>query len=107
MHTKSKSDHSVHPVQPLHSLSKKRKMNRKKTFYRDNGDSAEEIQAGQPSASPQATQEKTVIQLTPDDVLSAEGPIPPAAEDGTPSREALEQDVVAVNPSLDSMESRG
>lgn len=107
MQTKSKSDHSVHPVQPLHSLLKKRTMNREKNFYRGYGDSAEEIQAGQPSASLQATQETTVTQLTPDDVLFAEGPIPPAAADGTPSREALEQDVVAVNPSLDSMESRG
>lgn len=84
-----------------------RTMNREKTFCRNNGDSAEEIHAGQPSAAPQATQETTVTQLTPDDVLIAEGPVPPAAPDGTPSREALEQDVVTVNPSLDSMESRG
>ena len=35
------------------------------------------------------------------------GPIAPASANGTPSRQQIEQDVVAVNPSVDSMESRG
>ena len=45
-------------------------------------------------------------QITPDDI-SDDGPIAPASANGTPSRQQIEQDVVAVNPSVDSMESRG
>lgn len=56
---------------------------------------------------PEATQETTVTQITPDDILAAGGPIAAAADDGTPSERQLEQDVVTVNPSADSMESRG
>ncbi len=34
--------------------------------------------------------------------------LPPfATEDGTPTQRQIEQDVVSVNPSADSMESRG
>lgn len=46
-------------------------------------------------------------QLTPDDILAEEGPVAPAGEDGGISAEQLEQDVVSINPSVDSMESRG
>lgn len=70
-------------------------------------DTAQEIRAGQPSANPQGTRETTVTQLTPDDELADGGAIEPADDDGTPSRRQLEQDVMTVNPSLDSMESRG
>lgn len=63
------------------------------------------MQVGQPSADPQQTQETTRTQITPDDI-SDDGPIAPASANGTPSRQQIEQDVVAVNPSVDSMESR-
>lgn len=65
------------------------------------------VKAGQPSSNPEATQEMTVTQITPDDVLANGGPIEPAEADGTPAERQVEQDVVTVNPSLDSMESRG
>lgn len=51
--------------------------------------------------------EITVTQVTPDDILNDGGPITPATGDGTPTERQLEQDVVTVNPSVDSMESRG
>lgn len=70
-------------------------------------DDAQEVKAGQPSANPQGTREATVTQITPDDELADGGAIEPAGDDGTPSRRQLEQDVITVNPSLDSMESRG
>ena len=56
---------------------------------------------------PEPTQEITVTQVTPDDILNDGGPITPAIGDGTPTERQLEQDVVTVNPSVDSMESRG
>ena len=56
---------------------------------------------------PEPTQEITVTQVTPDDSLNDGGPITPAIGDGTPTERQLEQDVVMVNPSVDSMESRG
>ena len=56
---------------------------------------------------PEPTQEITVTQVTPDDILNDGGPITPATGDGTPTERQLEQDVVMVNPSVDSMESRG
>ena len=56
---------------------------------------------------PEPTQEITVTQVTPDDILNDGGPITPATGDGTPTERLLEQDVVMVNPSVDSMESRG
>ena len=65
-----------------------------------------ENKGGMPSADPQQTQETTRTQITPDDI-SDDGPIAPASANGIPSRQQIEQDVVAVNPSIDSMESRG
>ena len=56
---------------------------------------------------PEPTQEITVTQVTPDDILNDGGPITPATGDGTPTERLLEQDVVMGNPSVDSMESRG
>ena len=56
---------------------------------------------------PEPTQEITVTQVTPDDILNDGGPITPAPGDGTPTARQLEQGVVMVNPSVDSMESRG
>ena len=56
---------------------------------------------------PEPTQEITLTQGTPDDILNDGGPITPAPGDGTPTERQLEQDVVTVNPSVDSMESRG
>ena len=52
-------------------------------------------------------QEITVTQITPDDILADGGPIAPAKGDETPTERQLEEDVVTVNPSVDSMESRG
>lgn len=62
-------------------------------------------QAGQRSAN--MPQEITVTQITPDDILADGGPIASAKGDETPSERQLEEDVVTVNPSVDSMESRG
>lgn len=55
----------------------------------------------------QGMQEIPVTQITPDDILAEGGPITPAPEDGSPTQRQIEQDVVTVNPSADSMESRG
>ena len=54
---------------------------------------------------PEPTQEITVTQVTPDDILNDGGPITPATGDGTPTERLLEQDVVMVNPSVDSMQA--
>lgn len=67
----------------------------------------QQVEAAQPSDEPRATAETTATQRTPDDVLSDRGPICPTEDDGTPTPEQMEQDVTTVNPSLDSMESRG
>lgn len=64
---------------------------------------AEQTAAGQQ----QSMQVPTVTQITPDDELLAGGAITPADEDGTPTQRQVEQDVITVNPSIDSMESRG
>ena len=48
-----------------------------------------------------------VTQLTPDALHAAGGLVPPAPEDGSPTQRQIEQDAVTVNPSADSMESRG
>lgn len=68
----------------------------------------DKTRAGQTAArQPEPAQETTVTQITPDDVLTDGGPITPVTGDGTPTERQLEQDVVMVNPSVDSMESRG
>lgn len=56
---------------------------------------------------PQPAQQTTVTQVSPDDILANGGPITPSTADGTPSERQLEQDVITVNPSIDSMDSRG
>ena len=56
---------------------------------------------------PQGMQGIPVTQITPDDIPAEGGPITPAPEDGSPTQRQIEQDVVTVNPSADSMESRG
>lgn len=50
---------------------------------------------------------RTVTQITPDDILAEEGPIAPARADGAVSEEQIEEDVAIINPSADSMDSRG
>ena len=68
----------------------------------------DKTRAGQTAArQPEPALETTVTQITPDAVLTDGGPITPATGDGTPTERQLEQDVVMVNPSVDSMESRG
>ena len=68
----------------------------------------DKTRAGQTAArQPEPAQATTVTQITHDDVLTDGGPITPATGDGTPTERQLEQDVVMVNPSVDSMESRG
>ena len=64
------------------------------------------MQVGQPSADPQQTQETTRTQITQDDI-SDYSPIDPASANRTPSRQQNQKDVVAVNTSVDSMESQG
>lgn len=65
------------------------------------------------SDSPQNAQQDdtflpgTVTQITPDDILAEEGPIEPRVSDGAVTAEEVEQDVATLNPSIDSMESRG
>lgn len=54
-----------------------------------------------------ATGIETVTQITPDDILAEEGPIAPCVSGGVVTAEEVEQDVVTINPSIDSMESRG
>lgn len=49
----------------------------------------------------------TVTQITADDILAEEGPIAPPTEDEPSSQEAVEEEVTIVNPSVESMESRG
>lgn len=49
----------------------------------------------------------TVTQITPDDILAEEGPIAPCISGGVVTAEEVKQDVVTINPSIDSMESRG
>lgn len=56
---------------------------------------------------PQPAQQTTVTQVSPDDILASGGPITPSTADGTPTKRQLEQDVITVNPSIDSMDSRG
>ncbi|MCH5330677.1 MAG: hypothetical protein J1E04_06875 [Alistipes sp.] len=46
-------------------------------------------------------------QLTPDDQLSDGGAMPPEREGEGTSWRKVEQDTVAVNPSAESMDSRG
>lgn len=46
-------------------------------------------------------------QLTPDDQLADGGAMPDERRDGATSWRKVEQDTVAVNPSSESMDSRG
>ena len=50
---------------------------------------------------------KTVTQITPDDILSETGPIAPTEKHAPVSQEKVEEDVVTINPSVESMSSRG
>lgn len=66
-------------------------------------------QGGNPQTAREsdATGIGTVTQITPDDILAEEGPIAPRVRGGTVTAEEVEQDVVTLNPSVESMESRG
>ena len=54
-----------------------------------------------PAAAP------TVTQLTPDDQLEDGGAMPRDTGSDTPTWREVEQDTVAINPSAESMDSRG
>ena len=56
---------------------------------------------------PQGTRVNTVTQDNPDDVLAEQGPMTPHGKDTPPTQRQIEQEVMTVNPSADSMESRG
>ncbi|MDE6139843.1 MAG: hypothetical protein K2F95_02700 [Alistipes sp.] len=56
---------------------------------------------------PQSTAMQPVTQLSPDDVLADEGPMTPHDEHEQPTMRQIEQETITVNPSADSMESRG
>lgn len=52
-------------------------------------------------------QEKTVTQLSPDDVLADGGSMRSTSGGEAPTEREMEQDVMTTNPSIESMESRG
>lgn len=52
-------------------------------------------------------QEKTVTQLSPDDVLADGGSMRSTSGSEAPTEREMEQDVMTTNPSIESMESRG
>jgi len=52
-------------------------------------------------------QEKTVTQLSPDDVLADGGSMRSTNGGEAPTEREMEQDVMTTNPSIESMESRG
>lgn len=56
---------------------------------------------------PQSAAMQPVTQLSPDDVLADEGPMTPHDSSEQPTMRQIEQDTITVNPSADSMESRG
>lgn len=56
---------------------------------------------------PQGTRVNTVTQINPDDVMADNGPMAPQDRNAPPTQRQMEQDVMSVNPSTDSMESRG
>lgn len=63
--------------------------------------------ADDPSQEREPTSIGTVTQITPDDILTAEGPIALGGKNDPVSDEKVEEDVVMINPSAESMESRG
>ncbi|WP_418992824.1 hypothetical protein [Alistipes sp.] len=63
--------------------------------------------ADEPSQDPATNSIGTVTQLTPDDVLIARGPIAPTGKNDPVSDEKVVEDVVTINPTAESMESRG
>ncbi len=52
-------------------------------------------------------QEKTVTQLSPDEVLADGGSMRSTSGGEAPTEREMEQDVMTTNPSIESMESRG
>lgn len=56
---------------------------------------------------PQAGAMNPVTQLSADDVLADEGYMPPHDAAEQPTMRQIEQETITVNPSADSMESRG
>lgn len=51
--------------------------------------------------------DRPTTQVTPDDLLSDGGAMPDTAEGADPTWREVVQDTVSLNPSADSMESRG
>lgn len=59
------------------------------------------------ASMPQSAAMQPVTQLSPDDVLVNDGPMPPHDAGEQPTMRQIEQETITVNPSADSMESRG
>lgn len=59
------------------------------------------------SSMMQSAAQPPVTQLSPDDVLADEGPMTPHDGSESPDRRQIEQETIMVNPSAESMESRG
>lgn len=60
-----------------------------------------------PTSHEQPMHIPTVTQIAPENSTLSEKKIIPTAQSESPSKQELEQDVVATNPSVESMESRG
>ncbi len=56
---------------------------------------------------PQSAAMRPVTQLSPDDVLADGGPMIPHDANEQPTMRQIEQETITVNPSAESMESRG
>lgn len=67
----------------------------------------EELREEQRAEAQACEQAKTVTQLTPDDVLADDGAMAATHGDEAPTEREMEQDVMTINPSVESMESRG
>lgn len=71
----------------------------------------ENTQAGpssqQTEQNPETTEIRTVTQITPDDIIADQGPVEPEPKENPVPEEKVEEDVVTINPSVESMENRG
>lgn len=74
----------------------------------DCNDNTRKRQAGDTRADmPGQSVTGPVTQISADDVLAEEGPMTPHDSSEAPDMRQIEQEVTKINPSIDSMESRG